>query len=241
MSASEQTQDVYFYFFEFLIGFYQRNECLWNHNCTEYHQESNKDLLYDMLGKELEDKCDIDEIKKKWRELLKKFKEEHAKAFVKPSGAGTAEIYKPSWVFYELLKYVTVICDDTDETVNSIDRGPSKSRAKKVSKQQQKEIREDRKLELFSDVVSTMREPETSKGQNTSVGNSEVAAFANYVRLALSKFNPGKFRRAKKCVGDIMFQIEESDELEATSLMHMAGIALPQVCQVLMAQMKACQ
>ena len=74
-----------------------------------------------------------------------------------------------------------------------------------------------------------MREPETSKGQNTSVGNSEVAAFANYVRLALSKFNPGKFRRAKKCVGDIMFQIEESDELEATSLMH---IALPQVCQV---------
>ena len=147
---------------EFLIGFYQRNECLRNHNCTEYHQESNKDLLYDMLGKELEDKYDIDdiddidEIKKKWRELLKKFKEEHAKAFVKPSGAGTAEIYNPSWVFYELLKYVTVICDDTDETVNSIDRGPSKSRAKKVSKQQQKEIREDRKLELFSDTVSAV-------------------------------------------------------------------------------------
>jgi len=62
-----------------------------------------------------------------------------------------------------------------------------------------------------------MREPETTtcKGQNTLLENSE--AFANYMRLTLSKFNPRKFRRAKKCIGDILFQLEESDELEATN------------------------
>ena len=59
-----------------------------------------------------------------------------------------------------------------------------------------------------------MRQPEMPQGQTNSVENSEVAAFANYVRLTLSKLNPRKFRRAKKCIGDILFQIEESDEIE---------------------------
>ena len=147
--------------------------------------------------------------------MLKRFKQEHSKASVKPSGAGhgTAEIYTPSWEFYEQLKYVTVICDDTDDTVSSISE-PSKPKVKKASKQQQKDSREDRKLELFSDAVVAMRQPEMPQGQTNSVENSEVAAFANYVRLTLSKLNPRKFRRAKKCIGDILFQIEESDEME---------------------------
>ena len=37
--------------------------------------------------------------------------------------------------------------------------------------------------------------------------NSDIAAFANYVRLTLSKLNPKIFRRAKKCIGDILLQI----------------------------------
>ena len=109
-----------YFVFEILIAFFQENECLWNHNNAEYHQNSIKDLLYDLLGKELEDKYDVEDIKKKWKELLKRFKQEYSKASVKPSGAGTAEIYTPSWEFYEQLKYVTVICDDTDDTVSSI-------------------------------------------------------------------------------------------------------------------------
>ena len=92
---------------EILIAFFQENECLWNHNNAEYHQNSNKDLLYDLLGKELEDKYDVVYIKKKWKKLLKRFKQEHSKASVKPSGAGTAEIYTPSWEFYEILETLT--------------------------------------------------------------------------------------------------------------------------------------
>ena len=185
---------------EILIAFFQENECLWNHNNAEYHQNSNKDLLYDLLGKELEDKYDVEDIKKKWKEVLKRFKQEHSKASVKPSGAGTAEIYTQSWEFYEQLKYVTVICDDTDDTVSFISE-PSKPKVKKASKQQQKDSREDRKLELFSEAVVAMRQPEMPQGQTNSVENSEVAAFANYVLLTLSKLNPSKFRRAKKCIG----------------------------------------
>ena len=90
-----------------------------------------------MLVKELDDKYDAEDINKKWKELLRRFKQEHAKASVKPSGAGTTDIYKPSWEFYELLKFVTVFCDDTDETVSSITE-PSKPRVK-ASKQQQRD------------------------------------------------------------------------------------------------------
>ena len=62
-----------------------------------------------------------------------------------------------------------------------------------------------------------MKQPEKHEGQTSSIENSEVAAFANYVRLTMSKLNPRKFRRAKKCIGDILFQIEESDEMEVGS------------------------
>ena len=109
-----------------------------------------------------------------------------------------------------------MICDDTDVTVNSISE-PSKPKVKKASKQQQRDSHEDRKLHLFSEAVVAMRQPEKHQGQNSSLENSEVAAFANYVRLTLSKLNPKKFRRAKKCIGDILFQIEESDEMEVAS------------------------
>lgn len=45
-----------------------------------------------MLVKELDDKYDTAQVKKKWKELEKKFKKEHSKALVKPSGSGTDEI-----------------------------------------------------------------------------------------------------------------------------------------------------
>ena len=61
-------------FLAMLISFFQGNECLWNHNSPSYHENTrNKDLLYDMLVKELDDKYDSTQIKKKWKELEKKF------------------------------------------------------------------------------------------------------------------------------------------------------------------------
>ena len=53
---------------------------------------------------------------KKWKQLLKTFREGNAKAAVKPSGSGTKVIYKPTWEFYEQLKFLDVVCDDTDKT-----------------------------------------------------------------------------------------------------------------------------
>ena len=44
---------------EVLIDFDQKNECLWNHNTPEYHQAKHKDLLYDILVKELDEKYDV--------------------------------------------------------------------------------------------------------------------------------------------------------------------------------------
>lgn len=52
-----------------LIAFYQKNECLWNHNTPEDHQVRRKELLYDILVKELDEKYDVGGIKKKWKQL----------------------------------------------------------------------------------------------------------------------------------------------------------------------------
>ena len=69
-----------------------------NHNNPSYHENAkSKDLLYDLLVKELDKKYEVEQIKKKWKELVKKFKQEHGKASVKPAGSGTEEIYKPSF------------------------------------------------------------------------------------------------------------------------------------------------
>ena len=113
-----------------LISFFQANECLWNHNIPSYHQHSqNKDLLYDMLSKELGGKYDSSEIQKKWKELEKKFKQEYRKALVKPSGSGTDEIYRPTFPFYVQLQFLSSICE-TDETMDSIEE-PSNPKSRK--------------------------------------------------------------------------------------------------------------
>lgn len=56
-------------------------------------------------------------LRKKWKELEKKFKQEHSKALVKPSGSGTDEIYKPAFLFYDQLQFLTAI-SETDETLD---------------------------------------------------------------------------------------------------------------------------
>ena len=47
----------------------------------------------------------------------------------------------------------------------------------------------------------------------------EVAAYCNYnyIRLTLSKFSARKFQRAKKCIGDIFYQIENSGEVDTSN------------------------
>lgn len=60
---------------------------------------------------------DDDDIKKKWKELLKNVN--MFKSIQKHLWNHLEQIvHTSSWEFHEL-KYVTVICDDTDDTVNS--------------------------------------------------------------------------------------------------------------------------
>ena len=43
---------------------------------------------------------------------------------------------------------------------------------------------------------------------------NEAHVFRKYVGLTLSKLAPSTFRRAKKCISDVLFEFEEKDELE---------------------------
>lgn len=148
---------------------------------------------------------------KKWKQLFKTFREENAKATVNPSGSGTKHIYKPTWEFYEQLKFVDVVCDDTDETSDSFE---SKPKSRKLSGQQQQNSREERKLELFSEAFRARKEPALLPPPKENLVANEVAAYANYIRLTMSKFSVRNFWKAKKCIGDILYQTEKSEDYD---------------------------
>ena len=117
---------------ETLISFYQTYECLWNHNIPEYHTNSNKDLLLDCLTKELEEKYTKEDIQRKWKNMLKVYRQEHGKVQKKPSGLGTNDVYRSSWKFYAHLQFTDSICDDTDDTIDTI-AGPSSAKKKETN------------------------------------------------------------------------------------------------------------
>ena len=113
---------ILFYLFvaETLISFCQNNECLWNNNIPEYHTNSNKDLLLDSLVKELEDKYTKEDIQRTWKSLLKVYRQEHEKVQKKPSGSGTNDVYWSSREFYAHLQFTNSICDDTEDSIDTI-------------------------------------------------------------------------------------------------------------------------
>lgn len=80
-----------------------------------------------MPCKELEDKYAKEDIQRKWKSLLKAYRQEHGRAQKKPSGSGTNDVYWSSWEFYAHLQFTNSICDDTDDTIDTI-VGPSSAK-----------------------------------------------------------------------------------------------------------------
>lgn len=172
----------------------------------------------DFLCKELQDKFTVEEIVTKWKSLVKMFKQELSKAKRRPSGSGTKNIYQSTWEFFTHLQFVDAICDDTDDTVDTI-TGPSEAKKRKASKVVQRDEREEKKLELYARAVDAIKTPgpPAPVSQTPLVEKNESVAFGNYVALALSKMTPRQFRRAKKCISDVLYEIEESDNFDQAS------------------------
>ena len=211
LKSNEKALRNIFYLFvaETLISFYQNNECLWNYNIPEYHTNSNKDLLLDCLVKELEDKYTKEDIQRKWKSLLKVYRQEHEKVQKKPSGSGTNDVYRSSWEFYAHLQFTNSICNDTEETIDPIS-GPSSTK----KRQKERHDIENKKLALFEQAVVAIKAPYPATGDAPAQETNEAHVFGKYVGLTLSKLAPSTFRRAKKCISDVLFELEEKDELE---------------------------
>lgn len=67
---------------------------------------------------------------------------------------------------------------------------------------------------LFARAVDAIKTPPPSASQTPLVEKKESAAFGNYVGLTLSKLTPVQFRRAKKRISDVLYEMEEKDEIE---------------------------
>ena len=104
------------------------------------------------------------------------------------------------------LQFTNSICDDTDDTI----AGPSSTKKRK----KQRDDIENKKLELFEQAVVEIKAPHPATGDSPAHETNEAHVFGKYVGLTLSKLVPSTFRRAKKCISDVLFEFEEKDELE---------------------------
>jgi len=73
---------------------------------------------------------------------------------------------------------------------------------------------ENKKVALFEQAVMAIKAPYPAIGDASAHETNEAHVLGKYVGLALSKLAPSTFRRAKKCISDVLFEFEEKDELE---------------------------
>lgn len=125
------------------------------------------------------------------------------------SKRGTSDLYRSSWEFYAHLQFTNSICDYTEDTIDTIS-GPSSA---KKRKKERHDI-ENKKLELFEQAIVAIKAPYPATGDAPAPETNEALVFGKYVGLTLSKLAPSTFRRAKKCISDVLFEFEGKDELE---------------------------
>ena len=73
----------------------------------------------------------------------------------------------------------------------------------------------------MSDAIQAMKETPASArmhNQGGMVGNVEAVSFGTYVGITLSKLSRQKVRQAKKCIGDILYNIEESEDASSRNI-----------------------
>ena len=71
----------------------------------------------------------------------------------------------------------------------------------------QRDERQERELQLFACAVGAMETPPQSTSQMP-------LAFTNYVALSLSKLPPALYRRVKKHISDVLYEMEEQNDVE---------------------------
>ena len=59
-----------------------------------------------------------------------------------------------------------------------------------------------------------IKAPHPATGDSLAHQTDEAHVFGKYVGLTLSKLAPSTFRRAKKCISDVLFEFEEKDKLK---------------------------
>lgn len=111
-----------------------------------------------------------------------------------------SDVYRSSWEFYAHLQFTNSICDDTEDTIDTIS-GPS---SVKKRKKERHDI-ENKKLELFEQAIVAIKAPYPATGDAPAPETNEALVFGKYVGLTLSKLAPSTFRRAKKCISRCTF------------------------------------
>ena len=67
---------------------------------------------------------------------------------------------------------------------------------------------------MFEQAVVVIKAPHPATGDSPARETNEAHVFGKYVGLSFSKLAPSTFRRAKRCISDVLFGFDEKDELK---------------------------
>mgnify|MGYP001799034988 CR=1 FL=1 len=71
--------------------------------------------------------------KTKWKILVAKFKKEYKKESNKPSGSGMAEVYNSSFTLFKNMRFINVVFEEEEETVDSPKRKKAHQKQKHLT------------------------------------------------------------------------------------------------------------
>lgn len=103
----------------------------------------------------------------------------------------------------------------TLSTRQSVPRQPKK-------REKERDDIENKKLQLFEQAVVAIKAPHHAAGDSPAHKTNEAHVFGKYLALTFPKLAPSTFRRAKKCILDVLFEFEEKDELEKANSTSLA-------------------
>ncbi|CAH1802779.1 unnamed protein product, partial [Owenia fusiformis] len=94
-----------------LIEYYKMSPSLWDVKASSYHDRDARDAALSSIMASIKDEngksVTIDAIKHTWNNLKRQYRKEKEKVGKSyKSGSGTADIYKPTWTFYESLSFL---------------------------------------------------------------------------------------------------------------------------------------
>ena len=196
---------------ETLITFYQNHPAPWNHGLNGYRDRNLRQVLLCKLVEEFEDKFSEEDIKRKWHNLLTRYKrEKNSENNSRKSGTGIDDVFSSTWEHFDQINCFesNPACDASistfDDSRESTPPAPKKAKSSKDASQ-------DTKIALWSALANSLNANENQATENQQRTRLEEWAdlFGKTVADHLIQCDPKDWTIIRKKMLDIFYDYEQ--------------------------------